>query len=162
MSQEKPKDTLFKPGNQLARTPLNTGKPVEWTDDKCLEEAKALEEWIANPNSYYIGEFCVLRGYHHQTLDVLCARNSVFAETLKKAKQAQESRIVANSLTRKFDGNFAKFVLANRAGWKEKTEVSGDANNPLSFLLNQIDGKTKDVLDVEVESIKPKELDHDK
>jgi hypothetical protein len=146
--QNKPVNpTLFKPGNQLAKG-HGFGRPIEWTEDRLLKEAEALDQWLDDPNVFYIGEFCESRGYTLQTLDDLTKKSAVLSETVRKAKQAQENRIVSSSLKRKFDGNFAKFVLANRAGWKEKTEVSGDAANPLSFLLGNIDGKSKDIIDI--------------
>lgn len=146
----------FKPGNQLAKG-NEGGRPEVWTQEQLMKESQALEEWIQNPNSYYLGEFCVSRGYTLNQIDEIAGKSKVFSETLKKARQMQENRIVQNSLTRKFDGNFAKFVLANRAGWKEKTEVSGDANNPLSFLLSSLDGKSKDI-PIDVTPDEPKQL----
>lgn len=78
----------------------------------------------------------------------LASISPLFARTMSRAREIQERRIVKKSLDRTFDGNFAKFVLANRHGWKEKTEISGDAANPLSFILGNIDGKTKDIIDI--------------
>lgn len=124
------------------------GRPEEWTQERIEEEAKELEKWFANPKNYYLNAFASERGYASNWYDVMASRSKVFRETLSRAREIQETRIVGNSLERKFDGNFAKFVLANRHGWKEKTEVSGDAANPLSFVLGNIDGNTKDIIDI--------------
>lgn len=124
------------------------GRPEEWTVERLEEEAEALHEWFKNPKNYYLQAFASERGYTSKHLEIFAERSEAFRQTLSRARETQEARIVGNSLERKFDGNFAKFVLANRHGWKEKTEVSGDANNPLSFVLGGIDGKSKDIIDI--------------
>ena len=124
------------------------GRPREWTDERIEAEAIAFEEWLQNPDNYYFSEFALDRGYTNDTLLELAKKSALFARTLHRAREIQEKRIVKKSLDRSYDGNFAKFVLANRHGWKEKTEISGDAANPLSFILGNIDGKTKDIIDV--------------
>lgn len=124
----------------------NFGRPREWTDDKIEAECAALEEWVKDPDNYYIASYAISRGYTSDTLDKLAERNSNFRRTLTSAKEACEHKIVDGSLSRKYDGSFAKFLLANKAGWKEKTELSGDKNSPLAFILGDIDGTSKDAV----------------
>lgn len=121
------------------------GRPVIWTEELIENERLALEEWIENPKNYYLGRFCEARDYTLDTLLVLEDKSKDFARTLKKARQVQENRLVDCAITKKHDGNFTKFVLANRAGWKERTELSGDVKNPLSFVLSSIDNANKDI-----------------
>lgn len=135
-------------GNQRAKGCTTSGRPREWTDELIEAERIAFEEWLENPNSYFIGEFIVQRkltGY--EMLQKFAERSPEFSETLKKARAAQEQRIVQGSMTKKFDGSFAKFVLANKAGWREKQEISGDAANPLAVILDRIGKSNKDPLD---------------
>lgn len=46
----------------------------------------------------------------------------------------------------KLNSNFAKFAMANLSGWSDKQQLSGDAANPLAFLMQKIDGSTKDLV----------------
>jgi hypothetical protein len=110
-----------------------------------------MNEWFANPKNYYLNGFASERGYHSSWYEDMARKSKVFSQTLARVREIQERRIVESSLERKFDGNFAKFVLANRHGWKEKTELSGDAANPLSFVLGAVDGNSKDIIDISEE-----------
>ena len=128
------------------------GRPIEWTDDRIAQEAIALDAWMKDENNYYFVDFALERGYTSNTLHELAQKSASFSKTFLRAREAQERKIVKESLERRYDGNFAKFVLANKHGYKEKTEISGDAANPLSFILGNIDGKTKDIIDVTPEA----------
>jgi hypothetical protein len=48
-------------------------------------------------------------------------------------------------------GNIVKLVLSNAHGWsdKQETKVSGDKENPLAFLLDMADGKSKELCEDE-------------
>jgi len=39
-----------------------------------------------------------------------------------------------------------KFVLSNCHSWKDQAQISGDAANPLAFLLQKVDGQSKDLV----------------
>jgi hypothetical protein len=145
--------TRFQKGNQLAKG-HGFGRPEVWTEEKIAQEAALLEEWFENPKNFYLQTFATERGYTSKFYEKLAEKSPLFSQTLSRVREIQEARIVSSSLERKFDGNFAKFVLANRHGWREKTELSGDANSPLGFLLNQVDGKSKDIIEATVEEIK--------
>ena len=62
------------------------------------------------------------------------------------AKEWQECKIVEGALFNKLNSNFAKFAMANLSGWSDKQQLSGDASNPLAFLMQKIDGTTKDLV----------------
>lgn len=36
--------------------------------------------------------------------------------------------------------------MANLSGWSDKQQISGDAANPLAFLLQKVDGQSKDLV----------------
>lgn len=125
------------------------GRPIKWTAQRIEIERQALEEWIAKPDSYYVLSFSLDRGYEHLQLQRFAEMSPSFCKTYSRAKEIQEQRIVENSLNRKFDGNFAKFVLQNKAGWRERSEVAGDQANPLSFILDRVGAKAKDPIQLE-------------
>lgn len=151
MADEKPirRDiaTRFQKGNKLG---VNYGRPEEWTEEKLEVEAQALEQWILSDNNYYLTCFATERGYVSSYLDKFAAKSPRFRLTLSRAREVMEARIVKNSLLKKFDGSFAKFVLANKAGWKEKTEVSGDSANPLALVLDKIAKQNQEPIQAQV------------
>ena len=121
------------------------GRPIEWTQEAIAEEARLLGEWIKDERNYYFDRHLVERGLSHEHIARFCQMSEDFRETFSNAKKIQEVRLVEHALTKEHDGNFTKFVLANRAGWKERTELSGDVKNPLSFVLSSIDSSNKDI-----------------
>lgn len=122
-------------------------RPIEWDDQAIEIERLALEKWIKNPKNYFFTGYLNERNLDAKQVERFSQMNRAFCQTLIKAKQIQEQRIVEASLTRKFDGNFAKFVLQNKAGWKEKQEISGDSTNPLALIMDRIAESAKDPLD---------------
>ncbi len=129
--------------------PKPNGRPREWTEGLIEQERKALEKWIANPKNYYFSSFLIERDLDQAQIDRFCKYSDKFRQTHSKAKAVQEARIVQGSMEKKFDGSFAKFVLANKAGWREKQEISGDAANPLAIIMDRIAESAKDPLDYE-------------
>jgi hypothetical protein len=53
---------------------------------------------------------------------------------------------VEGALFNKLNSNFAKLAMANLSGWSDKQQVSGDAANPLAFLLQKAYGHSKDLV----------------
>lgn len=127
--------------------PKKIGRPIEWTPERIEDERIALEKWINNPKNYFFTAFLNQRKLGPEQIERFARDSQSFCETYARARRVQEERIVEAALTRKFDGNFAKFVLQNRAGWKEKSEVSGDGTNPLAIILDRIGNNAKDPLD---------------
>jgi hypothetical protein len=133
------------------------GRPIEWTDERIEAERLALEAWIADPNNYYLDAFCNDRGYVRERMEEWSRRNEPFADTLDRARRTQEIRLVTLALNRKHDGNFTRFVLANRAGWRERTEVATDLQTPLLQLLASVDGSSKAIIG-ETKVLPPEQL----
>ena len=122
----------------------HTGRPREWTAGLIEQKRQALDRWIDNPENYFFTAFLNEEGLHAEHIARFCQYSQSFRETHTRALQIQEQRIVEAALTRKFDGNFAKFVLQNKAGWREKSEVTGDGTNPLAIILDRIGKAGKD------------------
>ena len=127
------------------------GRPVKYTPEFIEAEAEAFEAWMNQPGSIYFKRFAVDRGYHSNRLVEFAEQNERFSVVYAKAKAWQECRLVEGGLTQEFNGTFCKFVMANVCGWTDKTEtkLSGDAANPLAFVLQQVDGSSKDLIDGE-------------
>jgi hypothetical protein len=129
------------------------GCPKKHTKEFIEAEATAFENWLKAPGSLYFKRFAFDRGYSPQRLSEFAAINKRFAEVYAFAKEWQEIRLAEGGLTGEFNGGFCKFVMGNVCGWTDRTEtkVSGDAQNPLSFILEQVSGTSKDLIDVQDE-----------
>lgn len=114
------------------------GRPIEWTEERIEERTKALEKWMANPENYFFTKFLVEQNLDAKQITRMCEKSPRFCHTVEQAKRFQELRLVEMAVTKKGDGNFIKFVLQNKAGWRDKTEISGDAANPLSVIMDRV------------------------
>lgn len=125
------------------------GRPKKYTEEFIEKEAEAFDEWIKKPNSPWFEDFANQRGYSPDYLSVWAKENEKFLGVYDRAKALQKSVLVKGGLTNEFNSNFTKFVMYNVCGWSEKSEqkISGDAVNPIAFLMQQVDGKSKDLID---------------
>lgn len=136
----------------LNHAPYNTegegGRPQKYTKEFIEAEATAFESWMNEPSSIYFKRFAINRGYHPQRLSEFAEQNERFSEVYALAKAWQECRLAEGGLTNEFNGGFCKFVMGNCHGWSDKIEskISGDAANPLSFILSSISGTSKDLV----------------
>lgn len=145
-----------KDSNSVIAPTTKMGRPEIWTEEVLEKEILALFDWLnASEDNYYVCEFAETRGYPPQWLDGFATKSPTFSLALSRARSIMERRIVKGSMDRTYDGNFAKFVLANKAGWRERQEISGSKDDPLSNILINIDGRTKEIVeDVEGEQVK--------
>jgi hypothetical protein len=108
---------------------------------------KALCEWMDDPKNYFITSFLVQRGLCPEHLTRFAKYSEEFRETLERARLVQEGRLVELAVFRKGDPGFIKFILQNKAGWREKNEITGDAQNPLAVIMERIAALAKDPLE---------------
>jgi hypothetical protein len=123
------------------------GRPRDWDEQAIMAEMKALLEWMQNPRSYFLSSFLIQRNLSWEHLNRLSRYSEEFRETLERARLVQECRLVEMAISRRGDPGFIKFVLQNKAGWKEKSEISGDAGNPLAVIMEKIAQNARDPLD---------------
>lgn len=117
------------------------GRPPIWDDEAIEKEADAFAEWIEKPNSFWFQDFAHERKYPAQYLARFAKKNEKFRLVYEYAQSIQLSLFVKGSMTNKFNPSFTKFVMANTFGWCDRKEsrISGDPENPLGFILNQIE-----------------------
>lgn len=139
------------PKNTQLITPKKIGRPIEWTPERIEAERIALEKWIDNPKNYFFTAFLNERHLDLKQVERFAEVSPTFCHTYAHAKQIQEARLVELAVSRKGDGNFIKFVLQNKAGWKEKSEVSGNGTNPLAIILDRIGANARDPLEYDDE-----------
>lgn len=134
------------PGNQNAKGCTTSGQPQLYTDEWIGNEAKAFREWLQRPDALFFTTFATDRGYCIQRLTEFADRSVEFSEVLKYAKDIQHNRLVNCGLKNETNSGITKFVLANHHGYTERQQLSGDANNPLNWILQKGDGQSKDLV----------------
>jgi len=127
------------------------GRPTIYTKEKIEEYADELEIWIKDINNYWLKDFCLERGISGTYLAIWAKKNEKFNRIFKVAYEYQESKIFKGAMKGTYNHTMSKMALTNFHQWAEKTEtkISGDSENPLSFLLNVADGKSKDLVNDE-------------
>jgi hypothetical protein len=106
----------------------------------------ALCKWMDDPKNYFLTSFLIQRQLCPEHLSRFAKYSEGFREALERAKLVQECRLVDMAIFRKGDPGFIKFILQNKAGWKDKAEVLGNAANPLAVIMERISMNAKDPL----------------
>ena len=126
----------------------NGGRPLKYTKQFIENEATAFLEWMKRPTSIWYKDFALERGYNPDLLSLWAKENEKFSGVYALSQHWQQSKLVNGGLLCTFNASFTKFVMANTCGWADKTQqmISGDTVNPLSFLLQSCDGKSKELV----------------
>ncbi len=125
----------------------NSGQPPsKFTQEFIEKEAIAFINWFSKPENIYFKRFALERGYPPDELANFARKSEVFNRAYMFAKAWQECKIVEGALFNKVNSSFAKFAMANLSGWSDKQQISGDVVNPLAFLLQKMDGQSKDLV----------------
>lgn len=122
------------------------GRPIKYTKEFIEKEAAAFEEWMNRKDSIWYKDFALERGYLPDQLSEWAKVNEKFSRVYRKSQEWQQSKLVKGGLLNQFNAGFTKFVMGNTCGWSEKQQIAGDAANPLAFLLQGIDGSSKDLI----------------
>lgn len=127
------------------------GRPRRYSKEDIEKYADELVEWMKDESRFWFKDFCLERGIDPDLMAEWARENEKFNGAYKHAKSLQESRIFKGSMLSVFNSGMSKFALMNCHGWADKQEakLSGDAVNPLSFILQNVDGATKELVDGE-------------
>ena len=123
------------------------GRPVKYTAEFIEAEADAFERWMQREDSLWYKDFALERGYLPDQLSEWAKINEKFSRVYRKSQEWQQSKLVKGGLLNQFNAGFTKFVMGNTCGWSDKQQIGGDAGSPLSFLLQKVDGASKDLID---------------
>lgn len=124
------------------------GRPKRYSTEDIERFADEFKVWLNEPSHVWFKDFCLDNDIDPDLMSEW-ASNEKFNGVYKLAKHRQESRLINGGLTNIYNGSIVKLVLSNAHDWKTdkaETKVSGDAANPLAFILNKIDGETKDLV----------------
>lgn len=125
------------------------GAPVtKYTPEFIEAEACALEEWMTKKENVFIEDFCFERGYLSQRLREWCEKSERLASTYARFQERQKVVLFKGGLSKKFAYPMCALILSHSHGIIAKTEqkLSGDAVNPLAFILKNVDGTSKELI----------------
>lgn len=125
------------------------GRPKIY-DDKFLSElAKKLDEWVeADQNNIFIERFCLANNIPSRKITDFKKTSERFSEAYDKLLDKQKVAMFEGGLRRKFAHPMCALILSYNHGVYQKTEqkISGDVANPLAFVVEEVDGITKDLV----------------
>jgi hypothetical protein len=99
------------------------GRPVKWTEDKAIELANELIEWLKEDENIWFERFLYeVRGLYPQIISEMGEKYNSFSEAIKRAKKIQESKIVDYAFKNDINTTMAIFVLKNTYNWTDKVE----------------------------------------
>jgi hypothetical protein len=125
------------------------GRPTKFTKEEIERYADEFKKWLENPSHVWFKDFALDNDLDPDYLSVWAEENEKFFGVYKAAKHRQESRLINGGLLNAYNGSIVKLVLANAHGWKtekQETKLSGDSINPLAFIIQDIDGGTKELI----------------
>lgn len=143
-----PKNHLPYPGCERG------GRPRRFSTEDIESFADEFKKWLNDPSHVWFKDFCLDRDINPDLMSEWAEENEKFGGVYKLARHRQESRLVNGGLMNAYNGSIVKLVLSNAHGWKtDKVEnkISGDAVNPLQFLLEKADGGSKEFVKDESE-----------
>lgn len=124
------------------------GRPKIYTEEFLNKEASALEVWMKDKQNLFIEDFCFERGYHESRITEFSEASEKFSVAYSMLKMKQKTALFKGGLTKKFAYPMCSLILGHSHGVVAKTEqkLTGSATDPLAFILQNIDGKTKDLI----------------
>jgi len=107
--------------------------PEKWTEKRALKLGDDLITWQkTNHDNMFFEEFLFLeKDLYPELISYLCEKFTSFSKLIEKSKKIQEIKLKKYGTADKLNASMTKFVLINNHNWKEKTELSGDKENPL-------------------------------
>lgn len=105
------------PGNKNAE---------KWTEEEALKLGNELIEWMSFDENFWVKEFLTNNDLNEKTSNYLKDKFLSFSTLLEKAFAIQEKKLVSNGLKNKWNNAMAIFVLKNKHGYKDKTEVESN------------------------------------
>lgn len=108
--------------------------------------AEEFDAWMDLPDSLWFKSFWLSKNIDYDYAVDLSERNENLAFVFKKARAWQTGRLLEKGLQKELSEGLVKLVLYNTAGWSDKKQISGDAQNPLAMIINDIDGDSKNLI----------------
>ena len=124
------------------------GRPKIYTEEFIDNEAEALEEWNQRDENIFIEKFCLERGYSVHRICEWVKSNQKFSAAYEMTLTKQRLFLISGGLRKKLSHPMCALLLSHSHGIVGKTEqkITGDAMNPLGFIYENVNGKTKELV----------------
>ncbi len=124
------------------------GRPKTYDQEFIENLADELLKWLEQGKFCWFERFALQKGINPDLLSKFASENEKFAGAYGQAKAHQRILLIEGGLMKKFNYNMAHLLLGHHYGIFEKkeTHLTGDAANPLAFLMQQVDGKSRDLI----------------
>lgn len=121
----------------------NQGRPKLYTEEYANELALKLYEWMQIPDNIFIEKFAYENKFSDDKVSLELIKHKNFRDAYSLLKTKQKYALFEGSLKRRYSHNMAALILSHNHGiyLKEEKKLSGDAENPLSFLLSTTESK---------------------
>lgn len=126
------------------------GRPKVYTEQYINDLARHLNYWIDEDiNNIFIERWCLQNDIPEEKVTKELVKNDRFSQAYKKLQTKQKVALCEGSLKRKFAHPMCALILSHSHGMYQKTEqkISGSATDPLAFVIQEVDGLTKDLVD---------------
>jgi hypothetical protein len=136
-------------GHEAYNTNGEGGRPRRYSKEDIDKLADEFNVWLKNSSNVWLKDFCLERDIDPDLMSEWAQENDRFNGVYKRSKHIQQSRLINGGLMNAYNGSIVKLVLANAHGWidnKSEAKISGDAVNPLAFILQNVDGTTKELV----------------
>lgn len=109
----------------------NIGRPVEWTEEKAIELANELLDWMLEEENVYFEKFLVVnKRLYPELIADLSSKYPMFSQSVKRARKIQEMKLAQLLLNMKGNPGGVIFALKNNGhNWTDKRETKSENVN---------------------------------
>lgn len=124
------------------------GRPKIYTKDFIERAAEQLEKWMEDKDNIFIERFCYEFKYPEEKITDFASESEKFSQAYKRLKTKQKFSVIEGGLKRKYAHTMCSLVLSVNHNWYQKTEqkVTTTITDPIEFIINENDGKSKDLV----------------
>ena len=115
---------------------LGNKNAEKWTEEEALKLGNDLLDWMKADDNFWVKEYLINNDLNDTLTNYLSHKYDSFSSLVEKAFSIQEKKLVSNGLKNKWNNAMAIFVLKNKHGYKDKTEV--DNNVKLEDRTNSV------------------------
>jgi hypothetical protein len=122
------------------------GRPKIYTTEFIDKLADELDAWIQQGKFLWFERFAIQNNLNPEYMSDFARENDKFRQVYNKARAYQRVILFEGGLLKKFQYNAMQLILGNQYGIFEKKETHMSGNASLSFVLDDVDGETKNLI----------------
>lgn len=115
------------------------GRKRKYTKDFIRQIGKEMIDFMKKDGNYFLKEFAVKKGINAQRFSEFAKIDSEFRDSLQKAKDIQEVKLVRLGIDEGRNAAMVIFMLKNVAGYKDRTtlEHTGEELPEIRFMVRK-------------------------